>query len=60
MPDEDEGMNKYAVDEDGSGVKTADAQGGHCPECGAKLEPAEKNNVLKCPRCGTKPFEDAR
>jgi NADH pyrophosphatase NudC (nudix superfamily) len=61
MPDNnDEGMDKYAVEEDGSGVKTADAQEGYCPNCGTKLEPAETTNVLKCPKCGTKPFEDAR
>lgn len=56
----DEGMDKYAVDEDGSGVKTADAQEGRCPICGAKLEPADTTNVLKCPTHGTLPFEDQR
>jgi len=59
VPDDD-GMSKYGVDEDGSGVKTADAQKGHCPDCGRKLENADKTNVLKCPVCGTKPFEDKR
>jgi methionyl-tRNA synthetase len=56
----DEGMDKYAVDEDGSGVKTADAQGGKCPVCGVELEPTDKVNVLKCPTHGTRPFEDVR
>lgn len=60
MPDEinetDE-MAKYGVDEVGSGTKTADAQTGHCPQCGLKLESAATTNVLKCPRCGTLPFE---
>lgn len=60
MPNNDEGMDKYAVAEDGSGVKTAEAQEGHCPNCGAKLEPAATTNVLKCPKCGTAPFEDKR
>lgn len=56
----DEGMDKYGVDEDGSGVKTADAQEGRCPICGAKLEPSDKVNVLKCPVHGTAPFEGPR
>jgi NADH pyrophosphatase NudC (nudix superfamily) len=56
----DEGMDKYAVEEDGSGTKTADAQQGHCPKCGAKLENTDKVNVLKCPKCGTAPFEGVR
>jgi hypothetical protein len=60
VTDNNEGMDKYAVEEDGSGVKTADAQGGVCPKCGAKLESTDKTNVLKCPNCGTLPFEDAR
>ena len=57
MPNSDEGMSKYAVDEEGSGVKTADAQKGTCPKCGLSLEDPDKTNVLKCPSCGTEPFE---
>lgn len=60
MPHDDEGMEKYGVDEDGSGTKTADAQRGHCPKCGAKLEPTDKVNVLKCPTHGTLPFESGQ
>ena len=60
MSENDEGMSKDGVDEDGSGTKTADAQQGHCPKCGAKLEPVDKTNVLKCPNCGTEPFEGPR
>lgn len=57
---DDDGMNKYGVEEDGSGTKTAEAQEGRCPACGSKLRPAEKNNVAICPKCGTKPFEGSR
>jgi hypothetical protein len=60
MADPDEGMDKYAVDEDGSGVKTADAQAGLCPKCSSKLESTDRINVLKCPKCGTEPFEGAQ
>lgn len=61
MPDDNnEGMEKYGVDEPGSGTKTADAREGRCPRCGAPLESAERTNVLKCPRCGTQPFEGER
>lgn len=57
MPSE---FEKYGVDES-SDAKTAsrelDDTARVCPNCGSKLEPTDKVNVLKCPQCGTLPFE---
>lgn len=50
-------MEKYGVDEQNTAAKTAAADKDRCPDCGAKLEPTNTINVLKCPRCGTRPFE---
>lgn len=53
-------MEKYGVEE-GSDAKTAsrdlDDTARICPTCGSKLESTDKTNVLKCPHCGTRPFE---
>ena len=63
MPDDDNaGMEKYAVIEDNGSTKLAqDATGAkgtkRCPNCGNLLEVLDKINVLKCPECGTLPFE---
>lgn len=54
--DNDSSFDKYAVVEDDDDAKTA-AEGLTCPSCGAALEELETTNVLKCPNCGTKPFE---
>lgn len=49
-------MDKYGVDEttqDSDGAAKTAAKG--CPWCGA--EPEQHGPVLKCPNCGTAPFE---
>lgn len=52
------GMSKYGVLEDNEEGKTAaDKLSKRCPVCGAALEDDAKNNVKKCPDCGTRPFE---
>lgn len=60
MSDESDGMEKYAVVEEASSTKTAqnatEAEG-TCPICGTALEEKTRTNVLKCPDCGTRPFE---
>jgi len=52
-------MEKYGVLEDPAVTKTAEEkkEPQHCPDCGSELVPAEKVNVLTCPKCGTRPFE---
>lgn len=52
-------FEKYGVLENPDAVKTADDEKTKrfCPDCGAELVPSDKVNVLKCPKCGTKPFE---
>jgi DNA-directed RNA polymerase subunit RPC12/RpoP len=57
VPDE---FEKFGVVEDGDGTKTAAAEKGLCPDCGSKLLPKDESNVLRCPKCGTKPFEKAQ
>lgn len=54
-------MEKYAVVEKDEQKKTAQIAAevvGTCPVCGSQLEETTRINVLKCPRCGTRPFED--
>ena len=53
-------MEKYAVVTDEDSTKTAKNAAGvdrDCPTCGLTLEAIETTGVLKCPKCGTKPFE---
>ena len=53
-------MEKYAVVEQESSTKTAQnvaEAAGKCPICDMALEDTQNINVLKCPRCGTRPFE---
>jgi len=51
-------FEKYGVSEDEEQVKIAEKETKRmCPSCGATLESEEKMNVLKCPNCGTEPFE---
>lgn len=58
MPDQE--FEKYGVDEVNGGAKTAkEGEIRHCPNCGKRLVPTEKINVLMCPLCGTRPFEEA-
>lgn len=49
-------MEKYGVDTVDT-VKTSETISVRvrCPSCGASLE--ANTNVLKCPQCGTEPFE---
>jgi ribosomal protein S27AE len=53
-------MEKYGVDEsagvDQEKLEKQAAKG--CPTCGSKLE--KHGSVLKCPSCGTEPFEPPR
>lgn len=53
--DDSEGMEKYGVDEgkDSESLEKSAAEG--CPKCGGKVE--RHGNVLRCPSCGTEPFE---
>lgn len=53
MSDQDEGMDKYGVDETGKGLNKEAAK--NCPECGAALE--KHGSVVVCPKHGTEPFE---
>lgn len=51
-------MNKYAVEQDETTVKTAkDKPVAQCPACGTQVVAQESTNVLMCPKCGTKAFE---
>lgn len=56
MPQQnDEGMDKYAVDETGNPevLEKAAAQG--CPNCGGHI--TRHGNIVSCENCGTAPFE---
>jgi len=58
MVNEDEGMEKYGVAVEPEqtpvqGEKRAEAE--NCRKCGSKLE--RHGQVLKCPKCGTLPYE---
>lgn len=49
-------MDKYGVDEqiDQENLEKRAAEG--CPKCGSALE--RHGNVIICPKCGSKPFEE--
>lgn len=48
-------MEKYSVvTEEKELLKTASGVR-LCPECGSKVE--SHGNVVRCPKCGTRPFE---
>lgn len=49
-----EDMEKYGVTTPDPPDKTASSRK-RCPKCGAELE--LHGNVVKCPACGTEPFE---
>lgn len=53
----DSSFEKYAVVEDNEDAAKTAAEGLTCPACGAAVEELETTNVVKCPNCGTKPFE---
>ena len=48
-------MEKYGVFTEESADKLGSNEF-HCPDCGALIE--RHGKVLRCPRCGTKPFEE--
>lgn len=51
-------MEKYGVEEEDDGTKLA-ANG--CPDCGAPPEKLRySGGIVRCPNCGTKPFEPKR
>ena len=50
---EEEGMEKYGVDETSKDAQKQAAEG--CPECGKKL--VKHGNVTLCPEHGSEPFE---
>lgn len=54
-PADDEGLEKYGVDEgvDQEALEKQAAAG--CPKCGQT--PVKHGKVLSCPSCGTEPFE---
>lgn len=54
MPNDNEMMSKYAVDEDPRHTKTAAGEVG-CPICGKTCE--RHGSVLLCPTHGSKGFE---
>lgn len=58
LPSDDEGMDKYAVDETGDTGALEKAASDGCPNCGATVQ--KHGNVAVCPNCGTSPFEKKR
>ena len=51
-------MEKLGVETDDPGTKTGEEKPRErCPACGAKLLPRDDSNALRCPECGTRPFE---
>lgn len=56
MAHEEEGMDKYGVDEQAENLEKKASAG--CPSCGL---PPEKlvthGRLIMCPNCGTEPFE---
>ena len=50
-------LEKYGVEETNL-PKTAEC-GTSCPSCGKQLEDKNNTGVLKCPSCGTRPFEES-
>lgn len=55
MTEEEKEMSKYGVDEgvDQESLEKSAAEG--CPRCGSPVE--RHGNILRCPKCGTEPFE---
>jgi ribosomal protein L37AE/L43A len=52
-------VEKYGV-EQAQDEKTAEMRKTEiCPDCSEKLRPTTTTGVLMCPKCGTKPFEQA-
>lgn len=51
----EEGMDKYGVDENAIQVDLDKVASQGCPECGAKL--TRHGNTVLCPKHGSKPFE---
>jgi uncharacterized Zn finger protein (UPF0148 family) len=55
--DDNEGMDKYGVDESSADLAKLAAEG--CPHCGEhKLE--KHGSVIVCPKCGSEPFEGGK
>lgn len=54
MSDQDEGMDKYGVDETSKDMQKLATEG--CPKCGSK-ELTKHGSVVMCPKCGSEPFE---
>lgn len=52
-------MEKYGVLENVDVPEKTAEEKTHmrCPKCNTKLVPSDRVNVLKCPQCGTLPFE---
>lgn len=52
-------MEKYGVQEEvpKKDDKTANSNPEVCPDCNAILDNLSTTGVLKCPQCGTRPFE---
>jgi uncharacterized Zn finger protein (UPF0148 family) len=51
-------MDKYGVVTEGEGLTKQGSTGRTCPVCGSKVE--QHGPVTICPKCGTKPFEEAK
>ena len=49
---------KYGVEQEEEVVKTA-SRTKSCPSCGLALLPSTTTGILRCPECGSKPFEKA-
>ena len=52
-------MEKYGVDELEPPKTAEEVTKEMCPVCGSTLESTDTVNVYKCPKCGTKPFEES-
>jgi ribosomal protein L37AE/L43A len=50
-------VEKYGVDTGDEPKEAGERDAVACPACGSALEPADKVNVRKCPKCGTLPYE---
>lgn len=49
-------MDKFGVDENSKKRNLEKFANEGCPRCGRKVE--RHGQTLKCPTCGTEPFED--